>query len=227
MAKKNQSIDEDDSNDDGDTDNNGKPGSDGASTPKKKGTDWELAYKALQATHGKKVEELREMTEQRDAFAVQLEETKSTLADKAKDQGTLASDVTTKDAEIETLKAAADTSTKALERAKYIMEHYPELSIFESQGILPAADTTEALDEKLKSFKTTLEKLVGKKVEFDLQGVTPIVKTNEENQETTEDEDEGDLLWQEMVIHAKDPVKYKKARDAWDKSEAAKMAKIK
>lgn len=60
------------------------------------------------------------------------------------------------------------------ERMRLIMNKYPELASFEAKGLLPPAESLEALEPKLEEFRTTLGSTIDGSVRDKIKGAAPV-----------------------------------------------------
>jgi hypothetical protein len=192
--------------------------------PDKK-TDWEAAYKGLQATYNKlqtsSAKAVTDLQNRIKALEIEGETSNATIL---KHESAIA----IKDHEIATLtksigdeKAVTSKTSKELTRSRMILKEFADLSPFEADGILPEAETEDDLRLKLTNFRKVLSKATKttelEKIEGAGPKSPPPSKTDGGPAETE------DLIWQKLSEFAgHDMAKYNEWLAKWDAVQAMK-----
>lgn len=150
----------------------------GAATPPEplqttSGTNWEAAYKTLQTTHNalqQKATGLESsntnLTGQLATHAKELQALTAKLSATELNTQTITEQMTTVSGERDTLKAKVS-------RLNLIMGEFPHLATFEAQGLLPQADTEDAMRESFTKFSAALKGIETGAVAKIMDGASP------------------------------------------------------
>lgn len=175
-----------------------------SSTPVADGTDWEKSYKGLQSSYQKlkaatdtTVAELqRQLGESQSTIETQKLEIAS-LNEKLASEGQRAEAVTK---ERDAIKQEAEATKANLTRAKLVMDKYPQLAGFEARGLLPTAESEEALTAVLEEFANVMNAKASSELQQRLSGAVPPQPPG-----TPQDTETEDFLWRKMSETANTP----------------------
>ena len=144
----------------------GNPGSDDGKT------DWEKSYKGLQRKMAALQTQADTWKDERDGAITEVQSLKADLTTAQGEKEALETKVTGLETQVTEATGRADKAEGSLDRAELIMSDYPELAQFETDGLLPEAEDTEALKDKLEKFQKALDAKVDKGVDKTLEGAT-------------------------------------------------------
>ena len=162
--------------------------------------DWQASYKGLQSIYNK-LKKAHEDLEAKYAQVVQTsEEANLNAGGKDKQLEVLNTELARLKDQIKTLEGEKANSDNKANRAQLIMSEFSELSEFEADGLLPNADTPEALKEAFTKFRDKLKKQ-GMRTERDKSKGAP--PDDLDKSETTPDTGESEeYIWDKMMTTA-------------------------
>lgn len=167
--------------------------------------EWAKSYKGLQGAFQKLQNEstaqIGSLTSQLSDAQTQIETLKQGGTTKDDQLTVLQSEVAKSKETITQLQSDKDSADALLKRKNLVMQDFPELAAWEAQGLLPSADSEEALKEQLEKFRGTLAGQVGATVKDTLKGASPSGsgKTDTSNSNTKQVEGTKEHWWNVMV----------------------------
>lgn len=178
--------------------------------------DWEKRYKGLQKTFDALTNKFNKLQEQYDQLVAESEELRQKTKGHEAEKTALSNSLHQKETENDTLSKQIAAHALERERTKLIMTEYPDLAQFEAKGLLPSAETVEALKPLLDEFRGTIKGMVGDNVNQKLKGSTPQGGGN--HQPPARDKE---TVYNEMVAlagsrDAESQRKFLQLRDEWD-----------
>jgi len=197
------------------------------SESQKTAEEWEKSYKGLQAVLQKQKDAsdkiIADLNLKLDAERQKIEELTQVAVSEKSQMTTLQTQITKLTEETETLSKAKARAEAKNERVNLILADFPELATWESQGLLPQAETTEGLVEALTKFRSTLGIQVGTQVQSTLAGAIPAgtgradASSNDSTPETEQ------YVWEQLVKYSgRDSEKYAQWQAKWDLIQAKK-----
>lgn len=187
--------------------------------------EWAKSYKGLQGAYQKLQNETKTQvdtlnTQLADA-QTQIESLKQGGTSKDDQLTVLQTEVAKKQEELTKLQTDKANADQQLQRKNLVMQEFPELASWEAQGLLPSADSDDALREQLEKFRGTLAGQVGAGVKQTLKGASPDLsgKTNTQDSDAANIEGSEDHWWDVMVANSGpngDPAKFNDAQAKYD-----------
>ncbi len=135
--------------------------------------DWERAYKGLQGKFQSLTESSQVLNTQLNEKEAEIARLSAEVVNLKSQVASLSDGVSSVTREKEVLVNSVQTHESALARAKLIMAKYPDLVQYEGNGLLPSAETEEALVERLELFKKTLTATIQGALDEKHQGLGP------------------------------------------------------
>ena len=175
---------------------------------------WEDRFKGMQRSYEKLQAKFTTLQEKEDTLLEESETTKQTERQKQTELTALQTEQAEAKVELDRLTGELATQEASNTRAQGIMRDFPDLSEFEVNGLLPAAETEEEMVEKFTAFRKSVGSMIKTGVENQVVGtaptdsgttsITPIRTKNEiytemQNLAGTRDPDKR-LRYQELVV---------------------------
>lgn len=211
------------------------PGDTGGTPPAPSGgktaTELEAQYVGLQKSYQKMKEtsdaKITDATSKLAEAQAQIEELKQSTTTKDSELTTLTKGADALKQQLETLKGEKSTIEGNLTRAKLVMGEYPELAIWEAQGLLPKGSTEEETKQLLTKFRETMTGQVGAGVKATMSGATPpgSGQTNLGANQNAGDESEDFIMSKLLETAGKDEKAYREWQAKYDVILAKKMNK--
>jgi hypothetical protein len=141
--------------------------------PQNQGTNWEAAYKTLQRTNTNLQNKIDTLESQNNQLTSNLASRASEVQNLQSSLETVNSQITEWQTKFEEVDGKVGNLNAQLERQNLIMGEFPHLAKFEADGLLPAADTPEAMRETFAKFSKALGDIKDGAVTQLLDGASP------------------------------------------------------
>lgn len=185
-------------------------------TPDSQDIDWKKRYTGLSTTYQK-------LQDRFNALTAENEELLGAREELTQYQKTAQTELEKVRAELDALGKEKDSLTQQLtaqeakeQRTQIILADYPDLAAFEARGLLPTADTPEAIKEKLSAFREALGASVDTTLQQKVKGAgASVVGTTAPSPRSKE------AIYAELVRlagsrNADDRTKYEALLEEWD-----------
>ncbi len=195
-----------------------------ASEPQK---DWEASYKGLQSAfqklQKKSETEVSELAMKLKAATEQVEAEKAGGVSKDSQLTVLQQEVAKLTENLAELSGEKTKADALAARQRLVLNEFPDLAMWEGQGLLPGGESEDEMREAFDKFRKTLTGQVGQEVKRSLSGASP-AGSGKTSPSTADEVGSEDFVWQQMTKFAgRDQGEFEKWQSQWDAIQAKKV----
>jgi hypothetical protein len=151
----------------------GNPPAQSQTQPQNQGTNWEAAYKTLQRNHNDLQAKFTGVEGQNNNLAAQLATRANEFSNVQTQLHAATANIETLTSQVTGLESERGSLAATLERSKLIMGEFPQLAMFEAQGLLPAADNVDTMRDVFAKFSATIQGIQESAISNLMVGASP------------------------------------------------------